>query len=510
MTIEQLKREHDLHVLKIGLNRTGSPERPPDPSREAVAEVEFSLGGPWEVGEGPTVAFPLAELGIPAVFSELKSYWYHEPPYQLPSQLVSWLKEEGSRLGTQEPVWIHHDAGSGFLPCVPWERLLSPHLQRPMYRLPYVALNPNIDASSRDVVLCASVPAAKANIPMGQVGRTAELLVRSDPERTFVHVFVDEEARAEVMEVLVTLDLQVPLLRSLEDAAGGSGIVVHAPFEVESRSEPPRGGPPGPEPPRIQNPWLHWMLQALRGRVADSVHFISHGYLAQDRGCVALAESPTQNRDTRWARFVGPRELSMFLMHLGAWSIGFTSPPHNFSIPGLRLLADQLARQRPGPVFVLGAAHTDDKMEELGGLYKLMYGESAEHPGRPTSSLYIHPALVKGEASRPRSLKSRSAWLDDAMVELGLKDAMMELGLESEPPQQGTSPQIASAPEDVEVPTWAVAAQRYIEQSTMRSFAAGDEGTPLAPKVQMSPYGTGRQKALTFLADVLDRHAGLK
>ena len=112
--------------------------------------------------------------------------------------------------------------------------------------------------------------------------------------------------------------------------------------------EPPEPGAVAGE--QVSDPWLRSILDEMRGTTVEAVHFVTHGYVTGDQPAIAVAESPTRNDDRLWARFIGPGQLTACLTQLGAWSVGFSSPPANFSRMGLRELADNIARQRPGPV----------------------------------------------------------------------------------------------------------------------------------------------------------------
>src|SRR5262249_9216917 len=151
--------------------------------------------------------------------------------------------------GPNEPVWLEMVPPYGYLPVVPWERLVSPHLQRPVLWLPPLSLQPFADRRSPTVALCIALPEA-----VGAEGR--DLLVRSvlrahDTETWphVVHVFADPWS-----------------LEALERFFPGRQVgrlQIHPPWEGRFSE---RGGGMSPTPEERDGPWLRWVSDRLQGQ----------------------------------------------------------------------------------------------------------------------------------------------------------------------------------------------------------------------------------------------------
>jgi hypothetical protein len=124
------------------------------------------------------------------------------------------------------------------------------------------------------------------------------------------------------------------------------------------------------------------------------VHFVCPGFFRRDQGALALARAPGSNTDTQWSHFVGADELIAFLDLVGAWAVGFTPPYENVWAIGLRLLADRLAWQRPGPLFVHDVEH--GAPADVVAVYRFLFGVGDQAPPLgPNLSLYTHPRRMQ-------------------------------------------------------------------------------------------------------------------
>jgi hypothetical protein len=220
----------------------------------------------------------------------------------------------------------------------------------------------------------------------------------------------------------------------------------------------------------IENPWLIWMRESLRGLSADVVHFLCHGYVRRGHGALALAESPVRNVNREWAAFISAGELAAFLNDVGAWSVAFTSPPGNHSPPGLRLLQHEVAQLRPGPVL----CHDMETaaQSELGNTYRFLY---THEPGPPVVSpgisLYCHPHRALSGLAEPDDTSSEKL----------------------------RSYTLTGKVRTVKQSHWVTASQRILEQAAVRVSAAADTSTDEARK--------GAEDALRWVSDLIAKHA---
>lgn len=375
--VERFKQQYDLAVLRLYLDRS-------DPEQFPLGQVVFE----FEQSETPVLRLTAdaKSIGVPASLQELRrQYHYSEPNFQLPSTVRQNLS---FNLAPQQPLWLELARPYGNLPVVPWERLLHPHVQRPILRLPYFTLQPTINIDSLELVLCASTPEAKSLFGLSDIiERITRIVLESLQMYAVVHIFTDMGYYSALQE----------RLRGLPANPAEGQVILHNPQETANFAPPGRNSSISETPGQIDSPWLRWMSQALAGRGIDIVHFICHGYLSSDQGVLAFAETPLQNVDQAWARFVGAQQLTTFLTQSGAWGITFTSPESNFSKSGLRLLADQIARLRPGTVLLHEADEDDNRMTALASAYRFLLSgtQLTNLPDSAALNLYCHPAQIQ-------------------------------------------------------------------------------------------------------------------
>jgi hypothetical protein len=296
------------------------------------------------------------------------------------------------------PLWLAFRSPAGLLPAHAWEAVIQPALGRPVLREAYLSLASPMEADPLTVVVCASAPVSKSDFDVvDAVARLVRQVTAAPAREVNVHVFADAGV--------------YPLLTDqFEGLAPGRTVIVHDPSTADY--EAPTLAKTIIDEPGVRNPWLRWVSDRLPSRAPVSVvHFAAHGYESLGLGAVALAETPNLNRDRDAARFVGPEQIAGLLTRLGAWGVGFASPPRNHSPKGLWLLADGLARRVPGPVFV-------HQLMESGGpdsaaaMYRYLC-QPAEPPNAPLS-VYLHPSAVGAGSSTPvpRSLsRPRPRWV---------------------------------------------------------------------------------------------------
>jgi hypothetical protein len=289
-------------------------------------------------------------------------------------------------------------------------------------------------------------------------------------EKVTIHVFTDAHIFHNLQNIL----------RNQPATADGSKVQLYNPEEASiDKITQPLGGN-ARDLPSFENPWLLWIVDTLRGRSVDVVHFLCHGYLATDQGALVVQSSPVPNSNEELTLFVGPQQLANFALHLGAWSIGFSSPPNNYSGSGIRLLADQLARLRTGPV-VLHEIREDPSSLTLVRTYRFLCNEEQDAlPSSPAIALYCHPSRVKQTA--------------DPANEIDQKNLMTSYTL-----AKGKTLKHIQSKDNT--PAWIASSQRYLEQSVADLLnAEADSSTPSAVQ-------EGTKEALSFLSELLERHA---
>lgn len=448
----QIATTFELVTLKVSLRPHGS-------TLAARLELVFYEGGTPSVRRDWWLS--ASELEMP---TRLMPRWRPSP--RLAQSFVAELTDvTQDQMPPGLPLWLHLVKPYGFLGALDWEAALVPSLGRPLLRLPDFLESPRENREVLDVALCCSEPVSEPQLdPPLLLGNIAQaVLAGSRRPRTTIHLFADQ--------------MYFDALR--QRFANEPRVAVHDPESARRHgklardtSQPPNQAS---EPTGLRNPWLLWMRDSMRGRSLDAVHFVVHGYLADERPALALAESPLSNRDRRDARYVGVNELASFLTQTGAWSTVFSSPPANYSDGGLRLLADTLAQSRPGPLLyhaMQPGQQWSGKLDDLQALYAFLYAPEPEPvPPQQHWFAYCQPAIVQGHAPRQAGRRGLSSVLDsNARLFATGAVSYRTLSTPSVIPKVSDSVGEPSHPvstgevEGTEAPSWVSAAQRYVEQ----------------------------------------------
>lgn len=409
-----LRRENDLAVLRIRLDRRGLGREDGRRDVAVVFEVVVGTGEPVELTRVAPGRLGIPERGIVGAGPDI--------PVTLPEELRD-HRAIGKAMAGRTILWLELPAPSGPLRALAWETMLAP-LAIPVLRLPYFALQPVATESPRTIAICASSPNAKAQIDIAEAVRRFLRVARERVDLLApIHVFTDRS-----------------WARELEH---DRGLMVHDPRDSEAGTGS-----------TLQNPWTQWMRDQLARIAVDHVHFLCHGFLAADGGAIALAPSPLANEDRQTSRFVGPNETVALLSALGAWSVGYSGPADNYSRLGLRALADAVAEARPGPVL---AHETEDDpgFAELGRGLALAIGPDAPRLVRPGPAvLWIHPQRVED-----------SPYPTETVAETEAGTTPGELLLDSNSTSMLFGPATTAALAAPNTPSWVASSARVLEQA---------------------------------------------
>ncbi len=456
---ELIRNENELSTVRLSLGLESS-----SPGLMPTVQLEVDRGSEL-VGQ---VVLQPEDLNVPPDFDpgEIR---YGEPPFAIAERFCPTIRSAVDKaMEGQQILWLEFSPPVGYLALLPWEAILEPVVgSRPIIRTPNFTLFTPLDVERIDVVVCLSEPQAKE--PFDGVGFLRRFIpsLLTPPLELSVHVFTDAWSHAQLSQSgeLGEYGGRV-VMHDPERAAGSAGA------SVERAIDDSTGG--------VSNPWLLWMIDEMQESTAEIVHFITHGYAHSGQSALALAESPTRNDDSRWARFVGPTELAACLAQLGAWGVGFTSPPRNYSPLGLRQLFDEESRLRAGPVLFHDAGK-DPVAEELAGAYAdLFMGRSPMY--RAGVSMSAHPGLFAGRTPVTTSLFKSFA---DTLV------------------KESPLGQVATSTND---PAWVTSTRRYLEQAVARRFP--EQGVP-SSKVQQAA-GKGVGDALRFIDGIISGFEGLE
>jgi hypothetical protein len=323
------------------------------------------------------VSIPAAEVGIG---ERLSVRAYRGVQFRLPRQAIQRLADALSGRDSDDTVWLQIDRSAGFLAVVPWERLLAPVMPGSLLRIPNFLVDPAFTEGRLELAVCASAPAVKEFYPVADFTISLiERIQQAVAQGTDIHVFADRAA-------CPSLQIRFP-------------AATEALLHRVTVYDPDRAAPFGTDESeisefeRLRSPWLRWMEAELGDRGIDAVHFICPGFFDSEHGSLALARSPLENIDEAWSHFVGGRELGTFLDDLGAGAVAFGAPYEDIWALGLRLLADEMAWTRPGPIILYEA---QGHIDAVGQAYRFLFSERyGPPPGRGELLLYCHPRRLE-------------------------------------------------------------------------------------------------------------------
>jgi hypothetical protein len=399
----------------------------------------------------------LARLGASTVFNEIRSdalqrlassaNWLPSGEPTLPAPMARQLETllRPPLLDQGDCLWLELVEPAGYLPLLPWEKMLRPYTTAPILRL-----SPHeIKAASADrklcVVVCISAPFKSCVPPARTIEPLLREIRRSLPERSTLHVFADDLAHAGCFEASQQLG---------EDTDRHVSIELH----------------PMPPPPTQRNtqqgaePWRDWIVTSMAGTAVEVVQFIVPGMLFPDRPRVITSRAPTSSRfqlrktpwsfiehPTRELRYFSPLELSQFLNVLGAWGAVFSSPPGSTwtmqSRMSLRLVVDQITRLRPG-VTVLHDPEADVGHTALGETYRFIIGDPSIKASASSSvCVYCHP-------SRAVQMRPEPDYLPGELLQ---QYALLKHLVTSTFAREG------------KLPAWVATTQRVVEQAISRT-----------------------------------------
>lgn len=360
-------------VLRIGLDTSGA---------EALVRCTLEPGS--------SHAWPASDFRIPARIDRRHAE-QADAAFRVPFQLVQAVSSalSGSGAGL---LWLAVQP-DGYLPGFPWERQLQPALGVPVLRLQEIARPAPARSATLDVAVCCG---ARRGSGASETAEEAWVLARrileAVPGDTAVHVFTDVRTFA--------------LLRRRMEGSPVRGVEVHDPATVPDDSDA----------------WLGWMCARLQGVSVDVVHFVGDAVITSGSGTLALEGSPSGSTDAVGLQLRGAPQLAAFLTRIGAWGVAFSSAAEHGSSIALRLLADTLARQRPGPVLHHEWAADADGRSVAAG-YAFAFGPPGAPPPRtpavsvicPPETVAVRPRRSRSSVSPPPAQPKKPAWVAAAV-----------------------------------------------------------------------------------------------
>ena len=417
--------------------------------RERKSELSFNLmpldastdnlPSPWWL--------PAEGLGIPTRLDADIPTSLSLPP-DLVAGLIKGLTELGASAG--QLLWLDLLRPYGFLGVLAWERELGRELNRPILRLSDLFEWPQECPDVADVALVQDAdPTAPPEKVTWQVRTIANAILRGSPRlQTRVHIFASaswvEALRKETFDQRVHVyDIPAPPSSSVEEHGGRSA----AASKLSS--------------------WTDWMSRALGGRSLDAVHFVTDAELTLTGAALALPVPERRSGDSKGlpCLFAGAEHVAAATTLLGAWATVVTPACAGRGDAANALVADAIARTKPGPLLYHPVAEPDDA-EALTRAYSLLLSPlSSQNIRLARGFLYSVPKQSGSALSAPAAAlvePLREAITRNSAV-VAARAPIVERVLTT------VSQYIPGIPNHQieQIPNWAGAIQRYVETTSL-------------------------------------------
>ncbi len=355
------------------------------------------LAQPWRGAEplADPVRLRLDALGLDPGTTEPRDV------VPLPATLRDLFATADAAARPDEHLWLLLAYGADALAAYPWEAQLEHILHRALLRVPNFVANSFKPESTRPVVIVAPLTDPRFT---DEVAATVRMLMTCIAAATPqpIHVFTDLD--------LTPLQAHAATLPPMFGAAP----MVSLHFTGFSPDAPPDASR------RPGMAWLEWVERTLPDTGAHTLYIVGRGAVAEGQGGLALPVSLHATVDRPRLALIDAARLARALDRLKVQALGMTAMGGPASHAGLRLLANAVTWQRPGPVILAeGSA-----VETTGALKALLGGWQLPVSAHPGTTLSAHPrALDLGPPDESRG------WPQDA---LGMR-AVPETPVEATP-----------------------------------------------------------------------------
>jgi hypothetical protein len=444
-----------MSVLTITLDWSDDPDGHDEPT--ILFLMIPSDGEPREVAR-----IPAREAGLPLDFDAARESPLSPIEYELPTETIftihAAIQQESRR---EEPLWLELDPPESVLALASWEYVLrAPFLRR----RPVHPFLPLVRRGPLSIALCYH---AGADL---QPWRFDVLRDRLDPKYAkHLHIFlIGSGDRDDVPQGFKEM-LQARLRARVD---------LHRSWQVDLDALALKGE----SGVRPRNPWLRWMSDVLGRHAVDFFQFVCDGAIGAGEGLLALDRPSGAGPVGAVVPPVAAQELDLFLTQVGAWSAGFEPMGEKDSVTGLTLLAERLARRRPGPI--VAAYRSGDPRTSTAENMRNWLAYLAGEIG-PKELLPWNYGVVHGVPDEPAPWFERPEGERKLLQELTLAGSRAMGRLLSGKAER-----------------WLQATQRMLEQLTA-AWLALDDRSPAATERRR-----GLEQAARVVIDSVNRHLG--
>lgn len=411
----------------------------------------------------------------------------------LPLAISKSLSQTVQSLATeQQTVWLKLSQPSGFLPLLPWERMLRAAVARPMARLTRRTTQGMSGITAQDLILiCTGTAPTPVVDPVSVVALCRNMLESCPaPKRAVVHLFADALHRPLIAHALSQNNLH-PIRQG--EPEYGRGIVL---YDSPAEEQPGGGDADSSEPEPTQSiwdrPWARWIKASMAGRAADVIHIVCTAHFSHEQAVLHFCPDPGKapvpaGRVGKWrskeeksrSRYVDAQLGCDLATELGAWAIVLSAASED-SLRCQRALMHQLSALLPALVAVHDMA-SDPQAAACVPLYQMLMG------GVRQLEAFTHPALVVQCDPADFRPEASESWLKSSFG-TGFIEAFEAVKTEMN--------------RNTATPTWAAVMQRNIEQSASIQLSE----TPLTERDKAAQDGVA--SALTEAMAILSKHMG--
>lgn len=457
-----------LGVLRVTLDE--APEVP-----TVTCEVIINDGPQHEIRLRRQL--PIWSFGVEDTLDRDRARELHlSVPPELVADLAGWVR---GGMDDRAVLWIHLVKPYGVLGAVPWEQMQA-SIGIPVLRLPDVLPDQAPPGGTVDIAVCAVALERKGELPLLEVASQIMVAAGSLSD-VRVHFFVDQQTAEELTDRLGAETRWIPKWS------------VHRwdPAREADTSTAPRRHR---REERAANRWLAWIQDAARGQSFDVLHFACHGYVTGrgDRGVLALPVSP-EVADFQAASHVAATDVLDTARAVGAFAVGFSSLPGNYSTSGMRLVADAVGANRAGPVFMYD--HLQGEGPELEYAYQLILGRKLDfYPENASLLFYLQPDLVRLDKQRAREEPNYGVTFESTAA------------AEVEGAFPSLTPVVTRGAGAENPPPWASVLARFVDEKRSDLKALKAEQSAGTLDEERRAYLEGVEQALRHLDDVVTRH----
>jgi hypothetical protein len=355
---------------------------------ETSPQVELALIRDASKGAAEKWKIPARELGVPDSIDGAKMLDLNLTP-QMIDGLKSSLKDGADNL----PLWLRFAKPHGFLSALPWERVLTQALQRPVLRLPDLLERPYENRDVLELAICFD-PDRSANPDKLRsiLKQTVTAILSASPRtQTRLHLFTPSYWYKELQ---------------LQGAPYDKRLQIHDPATAktnreisDARKAALKEKPGSAIEASIQSLWSIWMKSELGSRSLDAIYFICESAMSEFQPTLRMSSSLSPREEIDSWSYVDAQELAAIVTRAGAWAAVFSNPRPESAIPVLALMADALAHTRPTTV-LYQRLDDDRQIASLRTACAFLFApNSAPAPSIAEGFLYCPPSYVDAYAN---------------------------------------------------------------------------------------------------------------